>query len=95
MKLDERRRLHGLSKDALIAELQDAEQSLLEFRFASGMNRLSNPGGMHTARKRIAILKTLIREKELLAESGFATMEEYKAYRHAERRMYHESCKAR
>lgn len=95
MKLDERRRLHGLPKETLKTELQDAEQSLLEFRFAAGMNRLANPAGMHNARKRIAVLKTLIREIELLDESGFASMDEYKAYRNAERRMFRESRKAR
>lgn len=95
MKLEERRTLHGLSKDDLSAELKKAEQDLLEFRFAAGMNRLSNPAGMHNTRKRIAVLKTLIREKELLEESGFSTMDEYKAYRHAERRMFRESRKAR
>lgn len=95
MKLDERRRLHGLAKPELLGELQDAERTLLMFRFDAGLNRLTNPGGMHNARKRIAVLKTLLRERELLEESGFATMDEYKAYRHAERRAFRDSRKAR
>ncbi|HEX2951070.1 MAG TPA: 50S ribosomal protein L29 [Armatimonadota bacterium] len=88
MKLDERRRLHGLSRDELVNELQQAESALINFRFDAGLNRLTNPAGMHNTRKRIAVLKTLIREKELLNESGFSSVEEYKAYKIAERRTY-------
>ena len=94
MKLEERRRLHGLSIAQLNQELADAERSLLNDRFAAGMNRLTNPSQMHNDRKRIAVLKTLIREKELLAESGLGSMDEYKVYRMAERKTYRASRKA-
>jgi len=83
-----------LTIDQLRGELADTERSLLDFRFDAGLNRLSNPAGMHNARKRIAVLKTLIREKELLQASGFASMDEYKAYARAERKAYAESKKA-
>ncbi len=88
MKLEERRRLHDLTKEQLQDELHKAEETLLNYRFDAGMNRLTNPAGLHNTRKRIAVLKTLIRQKELLADSGFNTMEEYKAYKSAERRAY-------
>lgn len=94
MKLEERRRLHGLTIDQLHSELQEAQRALLNFRFDAGLNRLTNPAGMHNARKQIARLKTLIREKELTTSMGFGSIDEYKAYKMAERKAYRESKKA-
>ncbi len=95
MKLTERRRLHELTKAQLESELADAERSLLEFRFNAGLNRLTNPAGLHHARKLVATLKTLIREKELLAESGFDSIDQYKVFRNAERKAFRASGKSR
>lgn len=95
MNLDERRRLHGLSREELVNELNEAERALLNFRFDAGLNRLTNTAGMHNTRKKIATLKTLLREQELLAESGFSSMEEYKAYKVTERHAYKASKAAR
>lgn len=95
MKLDERRRFHEMTVEQLQHELAEAERLLLNFRFEAGMKRLVNPSGLHDARKRIAMVKTLLRQRELLADSGFSTMEEFKTYRVAERRAYRESRKAR
>lgn len=86
MKLEERRRVHDLTIEQLQHELVDAERELLNHRFDAGMKRLSNPAAIHNTRKRIAMYKTLIREKELLTETGFTTMDEYKAFRVAETR---------
>jgi len=95
VKTTERHRLHGLTKDELQRELTEAERALLDLRFDAGLKRLRNPAALHTARKRIAAIKTLIRERELLAETGYATMAEYKAHRVAERRAYADRKKAR
>lgn len=95
MRLEERRQLHDMSKEQLEHELAEAERVLLNHRFDAGLKRLTNPAGLHNTRKRIAMLKTLIRQHELLAESGFSTMDEYKAYRIAERKSFRESRKAR
>ena len=95
MNNDERRRLHELAKDQLQHELADAERTLLNHQFDAGLKRLTNPAGLHNTRKRVAMLKTLIREKELLSESGCNTIDEYKAYRISERKAYRESRKAR
>ena len=80
MKLQERDRLHKMTIDELNKELAEAERTLLTYRFDAGLNRLTNPAGMHNTRKRIAALKTIIREKELMAEHGFSSMREYQAY---------------
>jgi len=94
MKLQERRDLHALTSEQLQAHLLEAEREMLDFRFDAGLNRLSNSAGMHNTRKRIAILKTLIRQKEILTETGFSTVEEYKAFKVSERRAYHQMRKA-
>lgn len=95
MKLEERRRIHDMSKEQLQHELAESERTLLNHQFDAGLKRLTNPAGLHNTRKRIAMLKTLIRERELLADSGFTSMEEYKAYRVTERKVFQESRKAR
>ena len=95
MKLVERVRLHGLSKDELEKELEEAERTLLNFRFDAGLNRLANPAGLHNTRKRIAVLKTLIREKELLEVHGFGTMREYQAFMAAANAAHRAQRKAR
>jgi ribosomal protein L29 len=94
MKLQERRDLHAFTADQLQTQLLEAERDMLNFRFDAGLNRLTNPAGMHKTRKRIAILKTLLREKEILTQTGFSTVEEYKAFKVAERRAYIQSRKA-
>lgn|GEM_PF-1264031 len=86
MKLVERRRLHELTKEQLHTELAEAERDLLDHQFDKGLKRLTNPAALHNSRKRVARLKTLIRQRELLEETGLGSMEEYKAFRVAERR---------
>ena len=95
MKLDERRRLHELTKEQLASELAEAERNLLQYQFDAGMKRLTSPAALHNTRKRIAVLKTLIRERELLEETGLNSIDEYKAYRVAERREFASRKKAR
>ncbi|MHB0936686.1 MAG: 50S ribosomal protein L29 [Armatimonadota bacterium] len=86
--MDERRRLHELTKEQLNTELADAERNLLDLQFDKGLKRLTNPAALHNTRKRIALLKTLIRQRELLAETGLSSMEEYKAFRVSEKHEY-------
>ena len=93
--MDERRRLHELTKEQLNTELADSERNLLDLQFDKGLKRLTNPAALHNTRKRIAMLKTLIRQRELLAEAGLGSMEEYKAFRIAEKREFAGRKKAR
>ncbi len=96
MKQKETRdRLQGLSVDELKHELAAAEQSLLNYQFDAGLKRLTNPAGMHDARKQIARVKTILRQRELLANAGVGTMDEYKAYKTAERIAFRDSRRAR
>lgn len=91
MRLDERRRLHDLSTEQLQHELAEAQRTLLNHRFDAGLKRLTNPAGLHNTRKLIAMLKTLLRERELLEETGLNNIEEYKVYRIAERKAFRAS----
>lgn len=95
MKMDERRRLHELTKEQLNTELAETERALLDLQFDKGLKRLTNPAALHNTRKRIAVLKTLIRQRELLEETSLGSMEEYKAFRVAEKREYASRKKAR
>lgn len=95
MKLEERRNLHNMTIDQLQVELQRCERTMLDLRFDAGLNRLSSPAALHNTRKRIAVLKTIIREKELIAENGFATIDEYKVYKASERKSFKILRKAR
>lgn len=94
MKRNEMNDLHNLTIEQLQGELQTTERKLLDLRFDNGLNRLTNTAGLHNTRKRIAVIKTLIREKELLATSGFATMDEYKAFKVTERKVFRQARKA-
>ncbi len=89
MKLTERQEYQKKTPEQLDAELATAERELMTHRFDAGLNKLTNPALLHQTRKQIARLKTLIREKALMAEHSFATMDEYKAYKQAEREAYH------
>jgi len=88
VKMDDRRRLHELTKNDLQTELVTAERELLDHQFDKGLKRLTNPAALHNARKRVARLKTLIRQHELLEETGLGSMDEYKAFRVTERREF-------
>jgi ribosomal protein L29 len=95
VKLEERRRLHNLTIDELKSELADMERTLIELQFAAGMNQLSNPASLGTARKKVAVLHTIIHEKEILANTGFATFDEYRKYRNDENKVFRAERKAR
>ena len=88
MKLEERRRLHGLNSAELQKELTQAEETMMQFNFDRGLNKNVTSSSIHNTRKMIAILKTLLREKELVAEAGFNSIEEYKKFRAIERKAY-------
>ena len=88
MRLQERIRVHSLTIEQLRGELRELERALLDLHFDAGLNKLSNTSGLRNTRKKIAAMKTIIREKELLDEHGFTTMEEYKAFQGANRKAY-------
>jgi len=49
-------------------ELDDAHQALFNLRFQSATRQLANTSQIEKARRRIARIRTLLREREILAQ---------------------------
>ncbi len=62
MKVEE---IRALSTGELAKQLEDAHQELFNLRFRLATKQLVNHRELSRARKQIARLKTIIREKEL------------------------------
>jgi large subunit ribosomal protein L29 len=64
--------LRGMSDEQLGLTLKDVEKHLFQLRFQSATDRLETPSEMRKARRDIARVKTVQRERELakLAELG-------------------------
>ena len=59
--------LRTMSVDALEAKLKDLKTELFNLRFQHAINQLDNPQKIVEARRTIARLMTVIREKEIQA----------------------------
>ncbi len=62
MKVDE---IRGLSSQELVKQLEEAHQELFNLRFRLATRQLVNYREIPRVQKKIAQLKTIIREKEL------------------------------
>ena len=62
MKAEEYR---GLSDEELANHLHDVQKQMFDLRFQSATDRLETPSQLRKARKEIARIKTLQREREL------------------------------
>lgn len=68
--------LRAMSDDQLQLQLKDTIKNLFHLRIQSATERLEAPSEVKKARKDIARIQTLIRERELAAaRSGLATKE--------------------
>ncbi len=65
MEIDD---LRALTNEELADELQETHRALMNLRFRSATMQLSNVKEVRKARKRIARIKTVLRERELAAE---------------------------
>jgi large subunit ribosomal protein L29 len=63
----------GMSEEQLTLALKDSEKHLFQLRFQSATDRLETPSEIRKARRDIARIKTLQREKELVALEGLPT----------------------
>ncbi len=57
-----------MSDDQLLLALRDLEKNLFQLRFQSATDRLETPSEMRKARKEIAKIKTVQREREIAKE---------------------------
>lgn len=64
--------LRAMEDEALGEELQEAHQALFNLRFQGATRQLSDVSTVGKARKRVARIATLLREREILAEADAA-----------------------
>jgi len=62
MKAEE---LRGMTDDDLAAALRDTQKTLFDLRFQSATDRLETPSMMKKARRDIARIKTVQRQREM------------------------------
>ncbi len=60
--------LRSMPDEQLKQELEDAHQALFNLRFQAATRQLANNSEVAKARKRIARVRTLLKEREILAE---------------------------
>ena len=69
MKANELNKIRELSDVELAKKLDDLKDELFHLRFQHAINQLDNPMRLKAVRKEIAIVKTIMRERELKAEA--------------------------
>ena len=69
MKSSELSKIRELTDVELGKKLDDLKEELFHLRFQHAINQLENPMRLKAVRKEIAIVKTIIRERELKAQA--------------------------
>ena len=57
--------IHNLTDEELAKKLEDLKEELFNLRFRHATNQLENPNVLHSVKKDIARVKTVIREREI------------------------------
>ena len=68
----ETRELRGRTDEQLKTALEESHQALFNLRFQASTRQLADNSQVRKARRRVAMLKTLVREREILAEADAA-----------------------
>ena len=61
--------IREMTPDELNAKLKELKTELFNLRFQHAINQLDNPMRLKAVRKEIAVIKTIIRERELKAQA--------------------------
>ena len=69
MKASEMEKIRELNDVELAEKLDDLKKDLFNLRFQHAINQLDNPMRLKAVRKEIAVIKTIIRERELKAQA--------------------------
>ena len=69
MNKNEVNKIRELSDVELTKKLDDLKEELFHLRFQHAINQLDNPMRLKAVRKEIAVVKTIIRERELKAQA--------------------------
>lgn len=72
MNKNELNKIREMSDVELVKKLDDLKEELFHLRFQHAINQLDNPQKIVEARKTIARLMTVIREKEIQADKNSA-----------------------
>jgi large subunit ribosomal protein L29 len=67
--------LRGRNDTELREDLESAHESLFNLRFQAATRQLADNSQVHKARRRIARIRTLLRERQILAEADAAAAE--------------------
>ena len=69
MNKNELNKIREMSDVELTKKLDDLKEELFHLRFQHAINQLDNPMRLKAVRKEIAVVKTIIRERELKAQA--------------------------
>ena len=69
MKSNDLIKIRELNDVELNKKLADLKEELFTLRFQNAINQLDNPMRLKAVRKEIAVVKTIIRERELKAQA--------------------------
>ena len=69
MKSNELIKIREMTDVELNKKLDDLKEDLFNLRFQHAINQLDNPMRLKAVRKEIAVIKTIIRERELKAQA--------------------------
>ena len=69
MNKNELNKIREMSDVELNKKLDDLKEDLFNLRFQHAINQLDNPMRLKAVRKEIAIVKTIVRERELKAQA--------------------------
>ena len=69
MNKNELSKIREMSDVELTKKLEDLKEELFHLRFQHAINQLDNPMRLKAVRKEIAVIKTIIRERELKAQA--------------------------
>lgn len=75
MPAAETQSLRGRDDGELREDLETAHQSLFNLRFQAATRQLADNSQVHKARRRVARIKTLMRERDILARADAAASE--------------------
>ena len=62
--------IRQLSDDRLLNELEDQKEALFNLRFQKSFGQLEDPNALRRAKRDIARILTVIREREIAAQEG-------------------------
>ena len=65
MKTKDKKELHTKTEDELTKMLQDAQEDLMKLKLDKAQNKVKNTSELSNIRRKIAIIKTILKEKEL------------------------------